>query len=52
MSAHVLFDLLRDEENILSLSHNELNKLNNTGVQMLEFIHQMTFNYSKIAPLA
>ena len=52
MSAHVLLNLLnklrkRDKMrsllNILSLFRNRFNKLNNTGVQMLDSIYYMTF---------
>ena len=51
MSAHVLLNLLnelrkRDKmrglPSILSLFRNELNKFNNTGAQMLDFIYYMT----------
>ena len=51
MSAHVLLNVLnklrkRDKmrglPSILSLFRNELNKFNNTGAQMLDFIYHMT----------
>ena len=51
MSAHVLLNLLnelgkRDKmrglQSILSLFHNEFNKFNNTGAQMLDSIYHMT----------
>ena len=51
MSAHVLLNLLnelgkRDKmrglRSILSLFHNEFNKFNNTGAQMLDSIYHMT----------
>ena len=51
MNAHVLLNLLnelgkRDKmrglRSILSLFHNEFNKFNNTGAQMLDSIYHMT----------
>ena len=51
MSAHVLLNLLnelgkRDKmrglQSILSLFHNDFNKFNNTGAQMLDSIYHMT----------
>ena len=48
MSAHVLFNLLKDFEkrdkmrglsSILSLFRKEFNKFNNTGARMLDFFH-------------
>ena len=51
MSAHVLLNLLnelgkRDKmrglQSILSLFHNEFDKFNNTGAQMLDSIYHMT----------
>ena len=52
MSAHVLLNLInelrkRDKMrgllSVLSLFRNQFNKFNNTGVQMLVSIYQMTF---------
>ena len=51
MRAHVLLNLLnelrkRDKmqglSSILSLFRNEINKFNNTGARMLDFIYHMT----------
>ena len=56
MSAHVLLNLLnklmnsdkmRGLQNILSLFHNEHNKFNNTGAQMLDSIYHMTIKLLK-----
>ena len=52
MRAHVLLKLLHELDNkklnasllrILSLIHNELNKINCTGARMQYSIHNMTF---------
>ena len=51
MSAHVLLNILnelgkrdkmRGSPSILSLFHNEFNKFNNIGAQMLDSIYQLT----------
>ena len=57
MSVHVLLILLnelgkrdkrRDLQSILFLFRNELNKFNNTGARMLDYIYLMTFEILKI----
>ena len=57
MSAYVLLNLLnklrkRDKmrglPRILFLFHNLINKFNNTGARMLDFIYHMTFKLIKI----
>ena len=54
MSAHVLLNLLkelrkRDKmrglQSILSLFRNELNKFNNTGARMLDYIYHMALKH-------
>ena len=56
MSAQVLLNLLnklgkndkmRDFPSILSLFHNELNKFNNKGAQMVDSIYHMTLKLLK-----
>ena len=54
MSAHVLLDLLdelgkrdtmRGLSSILSPSHNEFDKFNNTGERMIDSIYHMVLKY-------
>ena len=56
MSANVLLNLLnemgkidkmRSLPNFLSLFNNELNKFNNTGARMLDYIYHMTLRILK-----
>ena len=53
MSAHVLLNLLnklgkRDNMGGLASFHNKLNKFNNTGAQMLDYIYQRPINCFEI----